>query len=144
MNGVEMIAATVEKVLDSKAEHEGVEVAVYVVAQDGTRLRMVRRITTTTTAMGTLAVKDDMETETSGAADFEKIDRAIVDNTTMVERVVFTRPRLVDPFGIATGDRGYQVDACDDHIPRGIGRSTESFAAAWSFMLDELDKDIPF
>lgn len=46
MTGVDLIAQAVEAALDAKSADEGVEVAVYVVAQDGRRLSLVRRIKT--------------------------------------------------------------------------------------------------
>lgn len=46
MNGVKLIEEAVERALVTKSDDEGIEVVVYIVAQNDRRLRMVRRIKT--------------------------------------------------------------------------------------------------
>ena len=45
-DGLTLIREAVERALDTKSEDEGVEVAVYVVSQQGERLRLIRRVMT--------------------------------------------------------------------------------------------------
>lgn len=46
VNGIELVREAVERALDVKGDDEGVEVAVYITSQQGTRCRLVRRLKT--------------------------------------------------------------------------------------------------